>query len=251
MSVYQYYNLDFCLLIRIFIMYSKRGTDVLFRAKPMQESVNQSVGRFQTLDTESGEIMAKYLYIEGNPKQYRFDAKEGVFSVHYDENNIEKVGSSLSFQPIAWRIFSDDILGLGLKTWAELFFIDETGCVSEVLFHGYSVANLERLIQPLYYNRVKLNEVVLTVNADKKENTKITPKGVYFIASFTYKLADKVQTEEFSDYVQTVLLYRRDTLTEKAQVRVIKNVFNPFIDVTGEHEQAACLQEPVEETVAA
>ena len=232
-------------------MYFKRGSDVSIRAKLMQELVNQSLGRFETVDTESGEIVAKYLYIEGHPKQYRFDAKEGVFSIHYDENNIEKIGPALSFQPIAWRIFSDDILKQGLKTWAELFFIDETGCVSEVLFHGFSVANLERLIQPLFYNRVKLNEVVLTVNADKRENTKISPKGVYYIASFTYKPADKEQTDELKDYVETVLLYRRETLTEKAQERVVKNVFNPFIDPSVEQEQTAYLAEPVTETVAA
>lgn len=236
-------------------MYKRRGSDrsagaVLLRAIPMQELMNQSVNRFQAIDAETGEVLAKYLYIEGQPKQYRFDAKEGAFSIHYDENNVEKVGPSLSFQPLAWRIFTDDILGQNLKTWAELFFIDQTGCVSQVLFHGYSVANLERLIQPLYYNRVKLNEVVLTVTAQRKENTKIQPKGVYFIASFTYKPADKAQTEELADFVETVRLYRRDTLTEKAQTQVSMNLFNPFCDHNNESESAAYAPELVEEMVA-
>lgn len=196
------------------------------------------VGPFQTLDTESGEIQDKYLYIDGNPKQYRFDAKEGKFSVHHDENNVEKVGASLSFQPIAWRIFTDDILAQGLKKWAELFFIDDSDCVSCVLFHNFSVANFEQLITPLVYNRIKLNEVVLTVNADKKENTKVQPKGTYYIASFTYQLADKDRTQEMTEYVKTVNLYRRDTQTDKAQTQVARHVFNPFIDSLANTERA-------------
>jgi len=217
----------------------------------MQTLVNPSVGSFQVLDTETGEILDKYLYIPGNPKQYRFDAKEGKFSIHYDENNSEKLGSSLSFQPIAWRIFSDDILGQGLKKWAELFFVDEAGCVSGILFHGYSVANLERLITPLVYNRIKLNEVVLTVNADKRENNKIQPKGVYFIASFTYKPADKAVTQELTDYVQTINLYRRETLTEMAQTQVVRNVFNPFADLLADPEQSGLLEKTTSNEVIA
>lgn len=121
----QVINAVVSLLIRIFIMFFKRGSDVSLRAKAMQELANSPVagspvGPFQVLDTETGEVIDKYLYIPGNPKQYRFDAKEGKFSIHYDENNrsggpLEKLGYSLSFQPIAWRIFSDDILGQGLK----------------------------------------------------------------------------------------------------------------------------------------
>ena len=228
-------------------MFFKRGPDVLLRAKAMQKLENASVGPYQVIDSETGEVIDKYLYIPGNPKQYRFDAKEGKFSIHYDENNIEKLGSSLSFQPIAWRIFSDDILKLGLKKWAELFFIDEAGCVSEILFHGYSVANLERLITPLLYNRIKLNEVVLTVNADKRENNKIQPKGVYYIASFMYARADKAVTQEFTDYVQTVNLYRSDTLTELANTQVAKNVFNPFMDLLAEPHQNDRLEVTTEE----
>ncbi|MCK8495534.1 hypothetical protein [Spirosoma oryzicola] len=237
-------------------MFLLRGTDVLLRAKTMQALANLSVvgspvGPFQIVDTETGEVVDKYLYIPGNPKQYRFDAKEGKFSIHYDENNIEKLGSSLSFQPIAWRIFSDDILGQGLKIWAELFFIDEADCVSEILFHGYSVANLKRLITPLVYNRIKLNEVVLTVNADKRENNKIQPKGIYYIASFTYKPADKDITLEMTNYVQTINLYRRETLTETGKTQVAKNVFNPFVDMLPEPEPGEFQEGVNEQTILA
>ena len=35
---------------------------------------------------------------------------------------------------------------MGRKLWAELFFADDKGAVCAVLFHGYSVENLCRLI---------------------------------------------------------------------------------------------------------
>ena len=67
--------------------------------------------------------------------------------------------------------------------------------MSAVLFHGYSVDNIYRLIEPLYYDDRTLADVVITAVAEKKENTKIQPKGVYYIATFSYKLADAGQTE--------------------------------------------------------
>ena len=67
------------------------------------------------------EAVRRYKYLEGHPRQYRFDAKEGVFNI----NGSEKLGRSLTFQPIAWRIFTDNILNMGTKNWAELFFIDQ------------------------------------------------------------------------------------------------------------------------------
>lgn len=33
---------------------------------------------YQILDVHTGEVISKYKYLEGHPKQYRFDAKEGV-----------------------------------------------------------------------------------------------------------------------------------------------------------------------------
>ena len=45
---------------------------------------------------------------------------------------------------LIWRIFSDDILNMGRKTWAELYFTDDKGAICAVLFHGYSIGNLYR-----------------------------------------------------------------------------------------------------------
>ncbi len=209
----------------------QRGPDVLFRANYMAKQSNtltpvavQNIGPFQILNEETGEILDKYLYIEGAPRTYRFDAKEGVFAIE----GVDKVGRTITFQPIAWRIFTDDVLKQGLKQWAEIFFIDEHDCVSTVAFHGYSVDNVLNLIKPLTYARKKLSDVVVTAVAEKKENNKIQPKGTYYIASFTYVLAKPDQVKGFKEYIDTVKLYRRETITAAASYKTIVNVFNPF-----------------------
>ncbi|WP_234736933.1 hypothetical protein [Tellurirhabdus bombi] len=171
---------------------------------------------------------ARYKYLEGHPRQYRFDAKEGVFNI----NGTEKLGRTLTFQPIAWRIFSDNILNMGTKNWAEIFFIDDKACLSAILFHGYSVDNIFRLIEPLFYDDLTLADVVITAEAEKKENTKIQPKGVYYISTFSYKLAEPEQTKTLKAFAESNRIFRQETLTDMANVKTAYNYYNPFANLT-------------------
>ncbi len=171
---------------------------------------------YQLLDSFTGEIVSRYKYLEGHPRQYRFDAKEGKFNI----NGAEVLGHIFTFQPIAWRIFTDNILNLGTKNWAEIFFIDDKNCVSALLFHGYSVDNIYRLIEPLFYEDLTLAHVVITATAERKENNKITPKGVYYISQFTYQLAPAEKVRELQEFVADHKIYRQDTLTDLAQIKV-------------------------------
>lgn len=187
---------------------------------------------YQKIHELTGEVVNKYKYLEGHPRQYRFDAKEGVFNI----NGSEKLGRTLTFQPIAWRIFTDNILNMGTKNWAEIFFIDEKNCVSAVLFHGYSVDNIFRLIEPLYYDDLTLADVVITAVAEKKENTKIQPKGVYYIATFSYKMGDVEKSNELKQFSQEVKIFRQETLTDIANIKTALNYYNPFITLAEEPE---------------
>ena len=178
----------------------------------------------------------RYKYLEGHPRQYRFDAKEGVFNI----NGTEKLdGRTLTFQPIAWRIFTDNILNMGTKNWAEIFFIDDKNCVSAILFHGYSVDNIFRLIEPLYYDDLTLADVVITAVAEKKENTKIQPKGVYYIATFSYKMGDVEKTAELRQFAQDHKIFRQETLTDIANIKTAMNYYNPFANQAEEPELLA------------
>lgn len=179
----------------------------------------QSLNVSQQVNELTGEVTSKYKYLEGHPRQYRFEAKEGVFNI----NGTEKLGRTLTFQPIAWRIFKDNILNMGEKNWAEIFFIDEQRCASSLLFHGYSVDNIFRLIEPLYYDDLTLADVIITAIAERKENTKINPKGVYYIAMFSYKMADAATSADLKAYSASTCIYRQDTYTELANVKTSFN----------------------------
>ncbi|GAB3757223.1 hypothetical protein [Spirosoma pomorum] len=185
---------------------------------------------YQKIHELTGEVVSRYKYLEGHPRQYRFDAKEGVFNI----NGAEKLGRTLTFQPIAWRIFTDNILNMGTKNWAEIFFIDEKNCVSALLFHGYSVDNIFRLIEPLYYDDLTLADVVITATAEKKENTKIQPKGVYYIANFTYKMGDETKTAELKQFAQENKIFRQETLTDIVNIKTAMNYYNPFANLAEE-----------------
>lgn len=197
-----------------------------------QKTDNQKVlstTPFQSFQENSVEVRllsSTIKYLEGHPRQYRFDAKEGVFTLNGHVN----IGKSLRFQPIAWRIFTDNILNMGTKNWAEIFFIDEQNCVSAVLFHGYSVDNIFRLIEPLYYDDMTLADIIITVTVERKENLKIQPKGVYHIAKFSYEYADPATTQELKQYASTKRLYRQETLTDLCTFKTVHNYYNPLQD---------------------
>lgn len=155
-----------------------------------------------------GEQVPNVKYLPGSPRQIRFDAKAGNFNI----NGKESLGPKLTFQPIAWEFFTADILNMGPKSWVELFYLDEKNRLCALLFHGYSVDALKAVAVPLFYDDLTLADVVLTVTAEQKENNKIRPKGVYYIAEFSYEMADPKRTEDLRQLAATLDIYRSETL---------------------------------------
>jgi hypothetical protein len=178
-----------------------------------------------SVDEETGEVIEKprFKYLPGHPRQIRFDAKAGSFNI----NGEQTIGKTISFIPVALRIFSDNILNMGRKLWAELFFVDGAGAVCAVLFHGYSVENLQKLNAALFYDDLKLTDVVLTVEPIKKQTEKPDEAGVlkkanYFIAEFKYTAADPAEVEARRQFVEDFDLYREETLTGAADTRIVQ-----------------------------
>ena len=172
-------------------------------------------------DTDSGEVIetSRFKYLPGHPRQIRFDAKAGVFNI-----GGEKVlGKSISFIPMALRVFSDNILNMGRKIWAEMYFVDEAGAVCAVLFHGYSVENLQKLNASLFYDDLKLTDVVLTVTAEKKQTVKDDKPATYFIAEFKYDAADPAEVAARQQFAADFDIYREETVTGTADQRIIHN----------------------------
>ena len=179
-------------------------------------------------DEATGEVVqvSRFRYLPGHPRQVRFDAKAGQFNI----TGTVPIGNSLSFIPLAWRVFQDDILNMGRKLWAELFFADDKGAVCAVLFHGYSVENLYRLIEPLFYDDLTLADVLVTVTAEKKQTTKDGKAATYYIAQFSYTAADPGEVAARRDFARDFAIWRAETHTGKADMRIQHGYTVPAID---------------------
>jgi len=79
-----------------------------------------------------------------------------------------------------------------------------------------------------------LSDVILTVSCGKKENANIKPKAAYFIATFSYKKAVRNLVLEYQDYGSDFKIYRQETLTDLAEIRLSHNYYNP--DLNGNKE---------------
>jgi hypothetical protein len=91
--------------------------------------------------------------------------------------------SEFSLQPIAWRIFEENLFAKGRKeTWAEVFFIDDRNRVGGIMFNGSTLEELRRLSEDLCYDDIQLSDIVLTVKAEKKEREKNGEKQTWYIA---------------------------------------------------------------------
>ncbi|GGG35734.1 hypothetical protein [Hymenobacter glacieicola] len=170
------------------------------------------------VDEATGEVteISRFRYLPGHPRQVRFDAKAGQFNI----GGTVPLGNSLRFIPLAWRVFEDDILNMGRKLWAELFYADDKGAICAVLFHGYSVENLYRLIEPLFYDDLTLADVVVKVQATRKETTKDGKKATYYIAEFSYEPADSQEVAARRDFAQDFPIWRQETYTGAADLRI-------------------------------
>jgi hypothetical protein len=95
------------------------------------------------------------------------------------------------------------------------------------------------LIEPLYYDDLTLADVVISAVAEKKENNKIQPKGVYYIATFSYALANPERTAELKQFAQEHKIFRQETLADIANIKTALNYYNPFANMADEVEVAA------------
>ncbi|MFD2785340.1 hypothetical protein [Hymenobacter rubripertinctus] len=197
------------------------------------------------VDEATGEVVQvpRFRYLPGHPRQIRFDAKAGQFNI----GGTVPLGPSLSFIPLAWRVFSDNILNMGRKLWAELFFADDKGAICAVLFHGYSVENLYRLIEPLFYDDLTLADVLVKVTAEKKQTTKDGKTATYYIASFSYEAAAPAEVAARRDFARDFPIWRQETCTTAADTRIQYGYTVPAEDEPEEEPQG---EQPTTEPAA-
>lgn len=176
----------------------------------------------EKINPETGEITLepKYKYIIGAPKQYRFNGQNGQFNMNGEQILLDgknKPISEFSLQPIAWRIFEENLFGRGRKeTWAELFFVDERNRMASIMVNNTTLEGLRKLAEDLFYDDIELSDVVLTIKPEKAENEKGGQKRTWYIGRFSYQPADPETVKELKEYARDFPIYRRDTLTTTA-----------------------------------
>ncbi|GAB3562617.1 hypothetical protein GCM10027578_05080 [Spirosoma luteolum] len=178
-----------------------------------------------------------FRYIEGEPKQYRYNSQTGQFNIDGDTPVLDKSGKPVkefTFQPFVFRIFEDGLFNRNLEAWAELFFIDALNCVSSIMFNGTTLSELRGVIKKLIYEGnepLNLCDVVLTVRPEKMTSKNDHTKS-WFIGRFSYQLADPASVQQLAEYAADCPIYRRDTLKQTARYLSFSETFAlPAADV--------------------
>lgn len=162
-----------------------------------------------------------FRYIEGEPKQYRYNSQTGQFNIDGDTPVLDKSGKPIkefTFQPFVYRIFEDGLFNRNREPWAELFFIDALNCVSSIMFNGTTLTELRGVMKKLIYagdEPLTLCDVVLTVRPEKL-TSKADPTKSWFIGRFSYDLAQAETVQQLAEYAADYPIYRRDTLKQTA-----------------------------------
>jgi hypothetical protein len=188
------------------------------------------------VNTKTGEVR-KLRYLEGKPRQYRFDAKEGVMYAMFGEDKepLTKKKEAFSFIPVALRVFEAELFAAqyeGVRTWAEIYFINNGGDLCHFLIHGYSVEELQKLNAQIFYatpadeEPKPINHFIVTLTPEQKEND----KGKYCIAYFSIKPADTLIVSEFEAQLKDIKIYRSDILrdTDKNNLVLNAHTLNPL-----------------------
>jgi len=181
--------------------------------------------RLYQLITPEGEIISKYKYLSGSPKNYRFDGRTGDFNI----GGVKPVGKKLVIQPIAFRFMQDSLFArkddttgvLKLEQWCEVFFIDESNAVCYIMFNNSSARGLLKLIESLYYDDLELTDLIITIASEKKENT----KGKYSVATFEFEIATPQSVEEYRQLCEDIQIFSRDTITQTAEIGLCSNAY--------------------------
>jgi len=179
--------------------------------------------KFSTVNEVTGEVTSLIKCLApGRPRQYRFNGQVGRFNI----DGTRDMGTTLTLQPAAWRVFEENLFGRGRnEVWAEIFFVDESNALSSIMFNNSSVNELYNLMEPLFYDDLTLANVVLTITSEKKANKKISPVGTWYLAKFTYTEADPADVAELREYALHNAVFRADTITDTAVYSLVSDTF--------------------------
>ncbi len=141
-------------------------------------------------DTGLVEKRERLIYMEGDPRIHTFSGKTGRFGLLTTDPLAKehKETDSLVIRPMTYRCFTGSVFTNDdpNKQFAELFFVDEKGCISMILFNQSSKYNFINMLRRLGPLQRPLTELRLTITVEKVTN----PKGNYYAAKFEAEYVD-------------------------------------------------------------
>lgn len=175
------------------------------------------------IDNKSGEVIPA-AYRLGIPRQYRFNASSGNLNIN-GEISLTKAGETMKIMPLGVRVFKDNLFEMGRKVWAEIYFLNAENQVCNIMFHGYSVENLQSLESELFYENLAINQVILKITPEQKQNKSSGSK--YYIARFDFDAAPEELVNAQRAAIKDMQIYRADTFSCDAEEILLLNYSQP------------------------
>jgi hypothetical protein len=155
-------------------------------------------------------------YLEGLPRNYRFNAKEGTLN-YEKEKEITSGGSTFSLLPLALRVFTAPLFKGPDRKWLEIFFLNKSGHVCGVLFHSSSVDRFyDAAGKRMVYDGVSPVTSLITVRPLPRKHPE---HGPYYVAAFSFEELTPqaiAKAEEMREILPPI--YRDDTVTHPATI---------------------------------
>ncbi|SEQ60789.1 hypothetical protein [Neolewinella agarilytica] len=162
-------------------------------------------------DSFAKALPERITYLEGMPRNYRFNAKRGNLNFE-DEKEITAGGSAFSLLPLAIRVFRAPLFKGPDRLWLEIFFLNKSGHLCGVLFHSSSVDRFYNAAgKRMVYDRVSPLGSLITVRPLPRMHPE---HGPYFVADFTFEDLPTPAQNKAQEIRQAIPpIYRRDTVT--------------------------------------
>lgn len=205
----------------------------------------------EVTNEETGEVteLSTVTYLNGCPKEFRFDGKNGYFKMKETPilTDKGKAINTFEFVPIAFRVFEENLFGRNKKDlWFELFFIhehknisgDTKPVISMIMFNNTSAIALQELQRELFYEDLSICDVLLKITTKEKEND----KGKWFQAQFDYEPITAEEREELKEIEQLLKPHCSATLTDTAVYSVYEgSFFHAYVPTLAENKDELLL----------
>lgn len=158
---------------------------------------------------------SEIIYCEGHPREYRYNESLQSFTKtdYVLWENEAEVGSSLVFQPIAWRVFRADLNGQ-VADWFEIFFVDDENHLSTILLTGQTYDNLFKVLEGMLFAGCAFEACTVSI--------KVNENDVDFLH---FDFREVGPTAELQQYAQQTKIYNAATSVEVISLKASRNYF--------------------------